>query len=394
MSEHPLASLIGLSERNVVGLMSGTSLDGVDVAVVRLSGSGADLSVELLGFKSEPYDPALRSALEAACAVHSSHVKQTSQLHVRLAHTFAEATLHLLEEIGLTTDDIHLVGSHGQTVYHIPDSESLAGMAVRSSLQIGDPSTLAVQLDTPVIADFRATDMALGGQGAPLASYFDYAYFADRKETRGLLNLGGIGNLTILPSGKGSEHVYAFDTGPANMLMDALAQRLFNTQFDDRGKFAAAGTPKEGLVDRLLEEAFFQREPPKSTGRELFGPRYVERLLRDGPTGSRDLLATAMSLTVRSIHDAYTRFVAKNHKLDVLIASGGGTRNTELMRQLAEAFDPVPVKTTADYGIDPDAKEAILFAVLAHEWANGVPTNIPRVTGASRGALLGSLTMP
>lgn len=394
MSDNPLPALFEKPERVVIGLMSGTSLDGVDVAATKLTGSGHDLSVELIGFHTESYDQPMKQALESACAVHASHVKQTSQMHVRIAHVFADAVEKLLQDIELEKADVDLIGSHGQTLYHVPEEELVVGMPIHSTFQIGDPSVLAARLNTPVISNFRSNDMALGGQGAPLVPYLDNALFADEKETRGLLNLGGIANLTILPKGKSVEDTLAFDTGPANMLMDALAERLFNVPFDEDGVHASKGEPMQSLVERLLEESFFQKEPPKSTGRELFGGRYAERMLREGPTNSNDLMASAMSLTVRSIHDGYARFVAPKHELDVLIASGGGTKNAELMRQLSEAFDPIPVKTTSDYGIDPDAKEAILFAVLAHEWANGTPTNIPRVTGASRQTLLGSFTLP
>lgn len=265
---------------------------------------------------------------------------------------------------------------------------------MRSTLQLGCPATLATRLGAPVVSDFRAADLALGGQGAPLVPYLDDALFASDEETRGLLNLGGIANLTVLPRGAGPGAVLAFDTGPANMLVDALAQRLFERPYDESGRLAAQGVPDETLLARLLAEDYFQREPPKSTGREQFGAAYVAHLIAAGPTDPHDLLATATALTARSVHDAYTRFIGSVHPLDRLIVSGGGAHNTVLMAMLAALFDPIPIETTAAYGLDPDAKEAVLFAVLAHEWANGVPTNVPSVTGASRPALLGSLTLP
>src|SRR5690606_28336379 len=337
---------------------------------------------------------ALRDALARVTEAATSDVRLVSQVHVRLAHLFAEAAEAALARAGLTAADLDLVGSHAQTVQHAPDAEPCAGAPARSPRQLGCPATLAVRLGVPVVSDFRAADLALGGQGAPLVPYLDDALFAHPTETRGLLNLGGIANLTVLPKGAGPEAAYAFDTGPANVLIDALAQRLFGERFDADGRRAAAGTPDEALLARLLAEDHFRREPPKSTGRELFGAAYVARLVAEGPDDAYDLLATATALTARSVHDAYVRFAAPTDPLDRLIVSGGGVHNAELMRRLAALFAPVPVETTAVYGLDPDAKEAVLFAVLAHEWANGVPTNVPAVTGASRPTLLGSLTLP
>jgi anhydro-N-acetylmuramic acid kinase len=391
---HPLLRLLDRPERLVAGLMSGTSLDGVDAAVVRLAGSGRALRLETLAFVSTPYDDALRDALARAVAVETSDVRLLSQLNVRLGHAFADAVEAALAAAGLKAEALDLVGSHGQTVHHVPDAEDCAGVLTRSTLQLGDAAVLAARLGVPVVADFRAADVALGGQGAPLVPYLDDALFASETETRGLLNLGGIANLTVLPAGAGPEAAYAFDTGPANVLVDALAQRLFGRRYDADGALAAAGTPDEALVERRLAEPYFQRAPPKSTGRELFDAAYVARLVAEGPADPHDLLATATTLTARSVHDACRRFVAPRHRLDRLVASGGGVHNRELLRQLAAAFAPVPVETTAAYGLDPDAKEAVLFDVLAHAWADGVPTSLPAVTGAARPALLGKLALP
>ncbi len=391
---HPLRRCLDQPARTVAGLMSGTSLDGVDAAVVRLEGSGRGLRVETLAFVSVPYDDALRGAIRACCEAAMSDVRLVSQLNVALAHRFADAVEAALAEARLGAADLDLVGSHGQTVQHVPDAERVAGVPTRSTLQIGCAAVLAARLGVPVVADFRAADVALGGQGAPLAPYLDDALFASARETRGLLNLGGIANLTVLPQGGGPADAFALDTGPANLVLDALAQRLFGERFDRDGARAAQGTPDEALLARLLAEAFFLLPPPKSTGRELFGAAYVERLMAEGLSDPHSLLATAAALTARSVHDAYRRFAEPQGRLDRLVASGGGVHNGEVMRQLAALFAPVPVETTAAYGLDPDAKEAVLFAVLAHEWMNGVPTGLPAVTGASRPALLGKLALP
>jgi anhydro-N-acetylmuramic acid kinase len=392
---HPaLRRLLDRPERTVAGLMSGTSLDGVDAVVVRLAGSGRGLRVETLGFASVPYDPPLRAVLQANVEAATSSVRDLALLHVLLAHRFADAAEAVLARAGLAPADLDLVGSHGQTVHHLPDPTSVAGATARATLQIGDAATLAARLGAPVVADFRSADVARGGQGAPLVSYLDDALFASAAETRGLLNLGGIANLTVLPRGGAAADAYAFDTGPANMVLDALAARLFGVPYDADGARTAAGRPDEALLATLLADPYFALPPPKSTGREAFGAAFVGRLIDGGPSDPHDLLATAAALTARSVAGAYRRFVAGRHPLDRLVAAGGGVHNRALMGLLAEAFAPVPVETTAAFGLDPDAKEAVLFAVLAHEWANGVPTSLPAVTGADRPALLGALTLP
>ncbi|WP_420455464.1 anhydro-N-acetylmuramic acid kinase [Rubrivirga sp.] len=387
---HPLERLLCPGPRVVAGLMSGTSLDGVDAAVVRLDGSGAALRLETLGFVSRPYDAELRAALAACAEVATSNVRLVSQLHARLGDVFADVALAALDAAGLGPGALDLVGSHGQTVQHVPVAEEVAGAPTRSTLQVGSPAVLAARLGTPVVADFRAGDVALGGQGAPLAPTLDGALFAHADETRVLLNLGGIANLTVLPPGGPPRS--AFDTGPANMVLDALALRLTGRPYDESGALAAQGTPDNALVDDVLAAPFFRAAPPKSTGREDFGAPFVDWLVGRGPSSPADLLATAAAVTARSVAEAVRRFVDPAPAR--VIASGGGVHNPTLMGRLAEALAPVPLETTAAYGLDPDAKEAVLFALLAHEWANGVRTGLPAVTGASRPAFQGSLTLP
>jgi len=370
--------------------MSGTSLDGIDAVIARVEGSGTDLQVETLGFVSEPYDDDLRAALAACVETATSHVRLVSQLHFRLGDRFADAVVHALDAAGLTTADLDLVGSHGQTVQHVPSPEEVAGVPTRSTLQIGSSAVLATRLDTPVIADFRSGDLALGGQAAPLVPYLDGALFTDPDEARVLLNLGGIANLTVLPPGR--PPATAFDTGPANMVIDALALRLTGRPYDADGALAARGTPDEFLLADVLTAPFFLQPPPKSTGREDFGMPFVDWLVARGPSDPADLMATATAFTARSVAEAVGRFVEP--KPARVIASGGGVHNPTLMRMLAEALAPTPLETTAAYGLDPDAKEAVLFAVLAHEWANGVRTGLPAVTGARAPAFQGSLTLP
>ena len=392
---HPLLRLAETGPRTVLGLMSGTSLDGVDAVVARVEGTGATLRVRTLGFASSPYERELALALRASVESATSDVRLISQLHVRLAHHFADVAGRALAAAGLAASDLDLVGSHGQTVQHVPDAEDCAGVPTRSTLQLGCPATLAVRLGTPVVSDFRAADLALGGQGAPLAPFIDGALFGSAAETRVLLNLGGIANLTVLPPG--APPLLAFDTGPANMVIDALAQRLLGTPYDEDGACAADGTPDEALLADLLADPYFDRPPPKSTGRELYDAAYVDRFLARAPSDDCDALATAVALTARSVAHAIRTFVPEAPAR--VIASGGGVRNPTLLRHLDAALrdvglGAVELETTEAYGLDPDAKEAVLFALLAHEWANGVRTGLPAVTGASRAAFQGSLTLP
>ena len=391
-----LLALRDTSPRRVVGLMSGTSLDGVDAVLARIEGSGAALSVEQEAFTHTPYPEALRNRVRAA-ATNRASVEDVTRLHVRLAHAYAAAVDAVCAEAECARDDIDLVGCHGQTVQHHPEPADCAGESVRATLQLGNPSTLAARLGVPVVGDFRAADLARGGQGAPLVPYFDYACFTDPDEPRGLLNLGGIANLTVLPAGGPPEAVRAFDTGPANMVIDALAERLFDAPMDQNGQHAANGTPDHDLLADLLELDYFRRPPPKSTGRADFGPDFVDDLL--GAAQSRnlsaeDLLATATLLTAASVYQAYAQYIRAEQSIERVIVSGGGVHNDTLQRMLADAFAPIPVESIAEHGVDPDAKEALCFAVLAHETVNGVPTSLPSVTGADRPSLLGSLSVP
>jgi anhydro-N-acetylmuramic acid kinase len=384
--------------RLAIGLMSGTSLDGVDAVLARLEGSGRGMSIEVLESSASPYPEELRRLLLANSAPGDSSTRDISQLNVRISHEYAAVVAELIEKAGLTSDDIHVIGSHGQTIHHVPDPTDCAGKAVTSTLQIGNPSTLAVLTGIPVVGDFRVADMALGGQGAPLVPYFDYVAFADDEESRGLLNLGGIANITVLPAKGRPENVIAFDTGPANMIIDGLTSRFFGESFDEDGRHATAGSVDDDLLVWLLtNDAYLDRPPPKSTGREHYDERYVDEVVKMGRSAGRsdhDIVATATAFTALSIYQAYARFLRSDHPIDVLIVAGGGRKNPVIMRRLADSFAPIRVEPIDGYGIESDVKESLCFAVLAHEFLNGVPTGMPSVTGASRPALLGSLSLP
>ncbi|MEL6769857.1 MAG: anhydro-N-acetylmuramic acid kinase [Bacteroidota bacterium] len=394
MVTHPLRRLLDTRERIVAGLMSGTSLDGIDAVVARLAGSGPGMTMEVLGAAHHGFDSDLLALLRANVEDTTSSAKALAQLGIVLAHRYADVITDACEAAGLSVSNLDLVGVHGQTVQHVPQAEHIAGQdGVRATLQIGSGPTLATLLGVPVVHDFRAADLALGGEGAPLVPYLDLVRFAHPTEARLLLNLGGIANMTVLPPGATADTLAAFDSGPANILIDALAQRFYGTPCDLNGQHAAAGAVNGALLDRLLGDAYFAQPPPKSTGREHFGAAFLDWHFLSTALRPDDLLATATALTARTVHEAYERFVAPAQPVDVVIAAGGGVRNPTLMQQLRDAFDPIPIHTTADYGVEPDLKEALCFAVLAHEYVNGTPTSLPRVTGADRPALLGSLAL-
>lgn len=382
--------LIQKKSRLVVGLMSGTSLDGVDVAVAEISGSGRSLSMVPRGFASIPYKAELREMLLRNSDPTTSSVLEISQLNARLPYAYADAVRTVVSESGYRLADIDLIGSHGQTIHHVPDPQEVAGLPTRSTLQIGDPSVLANLLDVPVVGDFRTADMALGGQGAPLVPYFDYVYFGAEDEARGLLNIGGIANLTVLGRGAGPDDVIAFDTGPGNMMVDVLARYYFDLPYDEHGALAARGTVDQSKVADILNQEYFTRRPPKSTGREAFGQEFAQAmgLLN---MDEYDALATATALTAFSVYQAYARFVRDQTTLDALIVSGGGVHNAMMMDHLAQSFAPIRVTRVDEFAVDPDAKEALCFAVLAHETVNGVATSLPSVTGATRSAILGKI---
>jgi anhydro-N-acetylmuramic acid kinase len=384
--------------------MSGTSLDGVDAVVADLDGSGRGMTIAVRGQAFVPYPEELRRLVFAASRPDTSDVRTLCLLDARLPRAYAEAVRAACKDAGIEASALDAVGCHGQTVWHAPEPEDVAGEAVAATLQIGDPATLAKLLGVPVVGDFRTGDVALGGQGAPLVPYFDYVRFASDDETRLLLNLGGIANVTVLPRGGGVETVFAFDTGPANMIADRLVQRFFGLPYDEGGALAQEGAVDEALLARLLDDDYLRREPPKSTGREKYDEAFVDALvagygLPNGPAADADrpralsLVATAAAFTAASVHDAYTRFIAAAHPADTLIVSGGGRHNAAIMDGLRRRFKGVNVRTTDDYGVDGDVKEALLMAVLAHECLNEAPTNLPRVTGARAPTVLGKICL-
>lgn len=382
-----------------VGLMSGTSLDGIDAAVVRIEGCGLDARAELLHFYSRPYDDALRERLKALCTMEQSNVALVCGMNAYLAELFAEAALAAVREAGLLMDDVDFVSSHGQTVWHIPQADAADPYLVKSTLQIGDLSVLAKRTGKPAVGDFRPADMAVGGQGAPLAPYGDLILFRHPEKGRLLQNVGGIGNCTALPAQAGPADVFAFDTGPGNMVIDQTVYLLSGGRrtYDESGSWAAKGKADEELVEELMEHPYFRMEPPKSTGRELFGKAYASEFLARAEgrgLSPADIVATATAFTARTIADGYRRFVFPRCRIDEVIVSGGGAHNRTLLKMLAELLPEQAVMTAKSLGLDDDAKEAVIFALLGNDFLHGIANNLPAATGASKTTVMGKLALP
>jgi anhydro-N-acetylmuramic acid kinase len=379
------------AELIVAGVMSGTSADGVDVALVRLTGSGTRTRFELIRHRSFPYPIEVREAVLSAMNAPSIAVSELARLNFLLAEIYADCVRRTLRQERV---DCELVGCHGQTLYHQGAPSSYLGREIACTWQIGDGSVLAGRLGIPVVSDFRPADMAAGGVGAPLVPFLDLLVFRHAKRGRIVQNIGGIGNLTAIPAGAEAAQVRAFDTGPGNMVIDAVCQELFGKPFDDRGKLAAKGVVLSDVLAQQLKLPFFHLKGPRTAGREEFGREYVERFLKQcGRATKHDILATATALTARSIGDA-VRKLSKRDCYHDLFVSGGGTRNLTLMQMIraeVAALDMLVLPTDAA-GVPSQAKEAIAFALLAYQTWNRRASNLPKATGAKRKAILGKVS--
>jgi len=374
--------------------MSGTSADGIDAALVRVSGSGVGTHLTQLDFGTYPYPAGLRSLILENSLPGTGSVDLLCELNVVIAHFFADAVKKIARKARVQLSDIDLIGSHGQTVHHLPQLKRIFGKTIRSGLQIGDPATIAKLTGITTVGDFRTGDMAVGGQGAPLVPYFDYLMFRSKTKNRILLNLGGIANFTALPKKCSVEDVVAFDTGPANMVIDGLMLELYGRKFDRNGSIAQSGWVATDLLSELMTHPYFKQRPPKSTGREVFGKMILPKILKHRRTLEKeDLIATATRWTALSVFDQYKRFIEKRMSADEVLVSGGGAHNRSVMTGLQECFHPVPVKKIESIGFSSDAKEAVCFAVLANETICEHPSNVPRVTGASRPVILGKICL-
>jgi anhydro-N-acetylmuramic acid kinase len=370
----------------VVGLMSGTSVDGIDAAVAEIGHVGDALHVQLLGYRESPIDEELRRRIHRLFDPRQAGADEICEVNVLLGEAFAAAAATALREAGVQAD---LIASHGQTVWH-----EVSPGHTRSTLQLGEPSVIAERLGVTTVADFRPRDIAAGGQGAPLASWGDALLFGDPKLSRAVQNIGGIGNVTWVPPGGQWEAMLAFDTGPGNALIDHAAWRLSGgmQRFDVDGAMAAAGHVDDSLLGDLLSDPYFVAQPPKSTGRELFGAQlvdpYIDRALAHG-FSANDVVATLTAFTASSIADQYRRFLPG--RPDEVVVGGGGSRNPVLMQLLSELLDPAQLRLHEEFGLPSLGREAVYFALMGFEALHGRANTVPTCTGASHAVVMGKL---
>ncbi|MGA8216653.1 MAG: anhydro-N-acetylmuramic acid kinase [Candidatus Sulfotelmatobacter sp.] len=408
----------------VAGVMSGTSADGINVAMVRVSGrrrsraaspatlavreqeralslpKGCPLRIELLGHAEYSYPKKVRAAVLAAMNASQASVAELARLNFLLGELYSEAVLAAARQFRVKVD---LVGCHGQTLYHQGEPQRFLGRRLAATWQTGEAAIVAVRVGVPVVSDFRPADMAVGGKGAPLVPFLDYMLFRDPHIGRIVQNIGGIANLTAIPAGAAASDVVAFDTGPGNMVIDAVTEELFGKPFDRGGRIAASGKVLEKIIHGILQRDFFTRKSPKTAGREEFGREFVREFLRAcGRCRKQDIVATATALTAQSIADAVRRYAAGNSRsarsqaFREMILSGGGAKNSALVAMLTGELGPLRLRLrfSDEFGLPSAAKEAVAFAVLAHETWLQHPSNIPSATGATRAAVLGKISYP
>jgi anhydro-N-acetylmuramic acid kinase len=381
----------------VLGLMSGTSADGIDIALASISGAPPHLHAKLLGHTSNKFPTALRKEILRVAEQHPITAGELSQLNFRLGEVFAEAALAACRAFRVSPKRIALIGSHGQTIFHQGKPVPYLGRPTTSTLQIGEPSIIAARTGITTVGDFRPADIALGGQGAPLVPYADYVLYRHEKLGRVSLNLGGIANVTVIPAAAKPEQIFAFDTGPANMLIDALVAHFSHgrKRFDKDARIAQTGRSIPALLNELMRDPYLKLAPPKSTGREYYGQAYLKKVLALGNkhrAKSADLIRAATIFTALSVVDALNRFVLPKTKIHQLIVSGGGSRNPLLLVQLSAALGSIEILPSSSFGIPEDAKEAFAFALLAYETFHGRPGNLPSATGARGPAILGKIS--
>ncbi len=390
-------SIITKKKKQVIGLMSGTSLDGVDAVLVEITGSGTFTKIKQKAFITFPFPVGMKEMILYNAETNGGNVTEICKLNFLISLIYVDAVKALCKKAKIKINQVDLIGSHGQTVHHLPKPIKLFGYTFGSTLQIGDPAVIAKLTGVLTIGDFRTGDVALGGQGAPLVPYFDFLLFNSKQKNRALLNIGGISNITVLNNNGSGKDVFAFDTGPGNMLIDYFTRKLFNKPYDENGAIAFSGNVDEKLLNGFIElDNFIDEEPPKSTGREYYGAEFVSTLRKKfREIKNEDWVATSACFTAYGIYRNYNLFIKDETKIDELFVSGGGAYNKFLMKELKRYFGKnVKVNNIKNLGISSDAKEAICFAVLANETLNGNSSNIPRVTGAKKETILGKICLP
>ncbi|MEC2918926.1 anhydro-N-acetylmuramic acid kinase AnmK [Bacillus tropicus] len=378
----------------IAGVMSGTSLDGIDVALVRIEGSGVDSKVKLIHFTTVPFRNDIKSEIQQALSIENSNVQLICSLNFKLGLCFANAVKEVCKEANFSLEQLDLIGSHGQTIYHQPKPE---GNMIASTLQIGEPAVIAYDTNTTVISNFRTMDMAAGGQGAPLVPYSEVILYRDPSKNRLLQNIGGIGNVTVIPSQKSDQNVIAFDTGPGNMIIDEVCQRLFQLPYDQNGGIAEQGEVVDEILTYCMNHPFLKMNPPKSTGREQFGEEFVSELLKRYEKHIKEnILTTVTMFTASSIVHHYKEFILPYYEIDEVILGGGGSYNDTLVEMIRYGLkdEKCTIFIQEDIGYSSEAKEAIAFAILANETYHRNPSNVPSATGAKKSVVLGNVTYP
>ncbi|GAA5097012.1 anhydro-N-acetylmuramic acid kinase AnmK [Wohlfahrtiimonas larvae] len=371
-----------------IGMMSGTSLDGIDVALVDLSGCDENTTCELIHYKSYPYDSVTQQEILAASHIETSNVALICSLNFKLGKLYSEAVTQFLKEFNVQSP-LEFIAIHGQTIHHLPNPTN--GLT-HSTLQIGDPAQLAFDHKTIVVSNFRPMDMIAGGNGAPLVPYTEYLLFRDSQKNRVLQNIGGIGNVTVLPKNCTEDEIFAFDTGPGNMMINAAMQYFFQKDYDDRGNVAKQGKIIPELLKNLQSHPYFDKLPPKATGRELFGEDVVNKICVHYHQFPNDVIHTLTELTAWSIADSYQKFIMPKLVIDEVIIGGGGAYNQFLMDRLSYNLPNITVKRQEDIGLSSDAKEAIAFAILGNQTIHSRPSNLMSATGAKIPVILGNIT--
>ena len=375
----------------IIGLMSGTSLDGIDAALVRIREQGHEIDLELVKLVSFPFSQELKKRLRHLLPPNPGSVKELARMHFHLGKKLAEAALMVIEKARLSPAEVDLIGSHGQTICNLPLGQD--EFSPHSRLQIGDISVIAVKTGITTVGDFRPADVAAGGEGAPLIPYFDYHAFKSSEHSRAILNLGGIANVTYIPKGAPMDDLQGFDMGPANMLLDSLVRSLTEGRedFDRDGLWAAKGEVQQELLQKLMSHPFVRKSPPKSAGREEFGEGLLKEIVRESENdglSKANLIATVTAFTAEAIVYNCRRFLGP---IDEVIVGGGGAFNKTLLAMIQERFSKVRVTTTEEYGIPVKAKEAMGFALLAYQTLHRRPNNVPSVTGAAHPTIMGKI---
>jgi len=372
-----------------VGLMSGTSLDGIDCAIASIEGYNEHTKVVLHYFETYPLDPLLVERIQCAMDPKKSSSDLLCSLNFELGYAFADAVKTLCKDSKIELSSLDFVASHGQTIYHMPFEDQPHH---RSTMQLGEGAVIKESLNVTVVNNFRAADMAVGGQGAPLVPFADYILFKDETKTRVLHNIGGISNLTILKKGCQTKDVIAFDTGPGNMMINDAMHMLFDQPFDDQGKIASKGKSIPSMMNELLDDPYFLMPAPKSTGREHFGIAYTKHMIEKYKTEKpEDIVATFTQFTAKTMADAYQTHILPYQDVDEIIVSGGGVHNTYLMSLFKDLLHPISINTIEKYGMNSDAKEALAFLILGHHTLGGIPNHIPSTTGATKQVILGQI---